>query len=552
MTGVVALADEYWDYFRSSAQLWNIDRGDVEQIEYWENLSAAGVTNRIDQLNNFAKRVGRLSSDGLSEREHALVAAVQFSAGATAATLPFERDLALVAGPFNFATFVAALVPGYSLVTTAHGDGYITKLRAMPAFVDGWIDGLRQGASVGRAATARGVAAALESFESLLRTELVDDPLASQPPPSDVSPAEVADWRNSVLAAIRDAARPAIARLCEFLRDEILPVGRADDRAGICSMVGGDEAYESLLWAATSTDLTSGAVHQLGLEQLALLDDEYRLLGPGACGVADPSKLRDRLRTDPALRYTSADEIIADALATLARSEAAAPQWFTRLPNARCNAVALNAGPLAYYTGPSPDGSRPGAFFYNVGDPSAWTRYQLEATTFHEAIPGHHLQLALAQEAGLHPVLGELEVASYGEGWGLYAERLADEMSLYSSPLQRVGMLTLDSLRAARLVVDTGLHAMGWTREQAINFMVAHTSHDRRNVEAEVDRYIATPGQATSYMVGRLEIQRLRRHAEQQLGERFKIGDFHNVVLGNGMTPLNQLARTIEAWLQRS
>ena len=113
-------------------------------------------------------------------------------------------------------------------------------------------------------------------------------------------------------------------------------------------------------------------------------------------------------------------------------------------------------------------------------------------------------------------------------------------------------MLTLDSLRAARLVVDTGLHAMGWTREQAINFMVAHTSHDRRNVEAEVDRYIATPGQATSYMVGRLEIQRLRRHAEQQLGERFKIGDFHNVVLGNGMTPLNQLARTIEAWLQRS
>ncbi len=176
---------------------------------------------------------------------------------------------------------------------------------------------------------------------------------------------------------------------------------------------------------------------------------------------------------------------------------------------------------------------------------------QLEVTTFHESIPGHHLQLALAQELDLHPVVGELEVACYGEGWGLYAERLADEMALYSSPLQRLGMLTLDSLRAARLVVDTGLHAMGWTRDEAITFLADHTAQARSNAEAEVDRYIADPGQATSYMIGRLEIQRFRRRAEARLGDRFSVREFHDVVLGNGMTPLGELGRSIDVWVDR-
>ena len=179
-----------------------------------------------------------------------------------------------------------------------------------------------------------------------------------------------------------------------------------------------------------------------------------------------------------------------------------------------------------------------------------WTRFSLEATTFHESVPGHHVQLALAQELGLHPILGELEVTSYSEGWGLYAERLADEMALYSGPLQRVGMLTLDSLRAARLVVDTGLHAFGWTRDEAITFLVSNTSLVHSNAGREVDRYIADPAQATSYMIGRLEIERLRTHATARLGHRFSLPEFHDAVLGNGMIPLTELARTIETWIE--
>ena len=552
MSDAVACADEYWEYFRGSAQLWNIDRGDVDQIENWEDLSPSGVAGRIERLGSFAARAAALTNPGTGDRDGSLLAAIEFSARATAAMLPFERDLAMVAGPFNFFTFVAVLIPGYSLVTREHGLGYIAKLRSMPSFVDGWIDGLRDGAAAGRVATARGVAAAVDAFDALLRSDVADDPLASQEPPNELSPADAAAWHADVVAAIRDAARPSLVRLRTVLYDELLPLGRSDQQPGICHLPGGEQGYADLLWASTSTDLPPQAVHELGLQQLALLDDEYRLLGASTFGIDDPIRLRERLRTDSSLRYTSTDEIIADARAAVARAEVEVPRWFARLPRSACNVVAASNGPMAYYTGPSPDGNRPGTYYVNAANPATWARYQLEVTTFHEAVPGHHLQLALAQEADLHPVVGELEVTSFGEGWGLYAERLADEIGLYSSPLQRVGMLTLDSLRAARLVVDTGLHALGWSRDTAIDFLLTQTALDRVNAASEIDRYVATPGQATSYMIGRLEIQRLRARAQQRLGSRFSVARFHDIVLGSGMTPLHQLARSIDVWLDQS
>ena len=236
-------------------------------------------------------------------------------------------------------------------------------------------------------------------------------------------------------------------------------------------------------------------------------------------------------------------------MAALRRAEAAAPGWFNRMPRARCRAVPTNAGSMAYYTAPSPDGARDGTFFFKVSDPQSWMRYQLEVTTFHESVPGHHLQLALAQELNLHPVLGELEVTSYSEGWGLYAERLADEMGLYRSDLERIGMLATDSLRAARLVVDTGLHARGWSRQTAIDFLMDHTPLERSNAESEIDRYIAVPGQATSYMVGRLEIERLRSLAQHHQPQRFTPSAFHEIILNSGMSPLDDLAQRVDEWI---
>jgi uncharacterized protein (DUF885 family) len=549
VTDAMSLADEYWDYYRATAQFTNIDRGDVEQIASWEDFSPGGVTERIRRLGEFAERAEQIPPSKLTDRERTTMAALSFSARSTAVLLPIERDLSYVAGPYNIVTILAVMVPGYALTSTEHGAGYVAKLHSLPQFVDGWIEGLRDGVADGRVATSRGLSSTIDQLDALLATSLEDDPLVSQVPPSESSPAEADSWRAEVRTAVDDSVRPALTVFRSFLHDELLPSGRPDERAGICHLPNGSSTYQALLRAATSTDLTADQIHQLGLDQLSKLDVEYHQLGPSAVGLDDPLHIRDRLRTDTSLRYATASEIVIDATASLGRAVAAAPQWFNRLPRSDCTAAAVNTGPAAYYTPPSPDGVRGGRFFFNTATPSMWTAFSLQVTTFHESVPGHHLQLALALEFDLHPILRELFVPSYGEGWALYSERLADEMGLYASPLQRLGMLAADSLRAARLVVDTGLHAFGWTREAAVDFLVGRSALQRTAAEAEIDRYIAMPGQATSYMIGRLEIERLRRHAETSLGEFFSIAAFHDVVLGSGMTPLPELTRAVNRWI---
>ncbi len=545
---VFTLADEYWAFHRSTAQLWNIDRGDVEQVEHWEDLSRDGVSERTKRLEAFARRGDSLLAvDG--KREQTLAAAVAFSARSMMATLPYARDLTLVAGAVNLATFLTVMAPGYALTSADDGRRFINKMRGVPLFIEQLIDGLRGGVEDGRCASARGVQRAIREIDDILATRPADDARARQDAPSELSSARASAWRTELIAAIDRDVRPALATYRAALRDEVLPHSGSDDRPGVCHLPGGAADYQKLLWAATSTRLTPQEVHEIGHHQLALLDDEYALLGGHALAISEPIAVRARLRDDPQLRYRAAEEIIADATAALARADAASSSWFARLPRATCTSVAVTGGPLAYYTAPSPDGARPGMCYFNVGDPTLWTRASLEATMFHESVPGHHLQLALAQELDLHPVVGELEVESFGEGWGLYAERLADEMGLYSGPLQRLGMLTLDSLRAARLVVDTGLHAFGWTRARAIEFLSGTTSLRHAAVEAEIDRYIAAPGQATSYMIGRLEIERIRRAASSRLGGRFSLSDFHDTVLGNGMMPLSQLERIVDSWV---
>jgi uncharacterized protein (DUF885 family) len=216
---------------------------------------------------------------------------------------------------------------------------------------------------------------------------------------------------------------------------------------------------------------------------------------------------------------------------------------------ADCVVAETPSGPTAFYFRPATDGSRPGMFFVNTADPTRWGKFEIESMAYHEGIPGHHLQLAIAQELeGIPEFRKHAFISAYGEGWGLYTERLADEMGLYSSALERMGMLSADSMRAGRLVVDTGLHAKGWSRQQAIDYFRANSPMSVGTIEGEVDRYIGMPGQACSYMIGRLEIQRMRREAEASMGTRFDIKGFHDTVLGSGLVPLGTLDRMIKEW----
>jgi uncharacterized protein (DUF885 family) len=256
------------------------------------------------------------------------------------------------------------------------------------------------------------------------------------------------------------------------------------------------------------------------------------------------------LRDDPALHHTSGADIVAASKTALAKAAAAMGDWFGILPQAQCEVEEVQSGAIAYYFPPAKDGSRPGVFFMNTSDPTGWGRYQIEATSYHEGIPGHHLQLAISTELTNVPEFRKRAfIAAYGEGWGLYSERLADEMGIYSTPLDRIGMLEADSMRACRLVVDTGMHALGWSRQKAIDYMTENSPMRVSQIVPEIDRYAVTPGQALAYMIGRLEIQRIRREAEAALGDAFDIKAFHDTVLGSGLMPLPVLDRVVKDWV---
>jgi uncharacterized protein (DUF885 family) len=346
-------------------------------------------------------------------------------------------------------------------------------------------------------------------------------------------------------------------RLLGCLRDDLLPVARPDDQVGIRFVAGGDEGYLAAVRRHTTTSLTPEQIHQIGLDCLDALREEWAELGGRVLGTSDLPAILARLREDPALRFTDTAQIVRTVTGALARAEAVRDQWFPRYEIPDCvieeiDPVEAGNAALAYYRPPAAGGLRPGAHCVLTAQPGQRFVYEYEALAFHESTPGHHLQIASAQTQPLpaYRRFLDAEVCGYVEGWGLYCERLADEMGLYTSDLQRLGMLSFDALRACRLVVDTGMHYYGWPRAQAADFMWRHTATTRANVANEIDRYIGWPGQALAYMTGRREIQRLRGLAERDLGPRFDIRAFHGTLLSNGAVPFGVLEQLVTRWME--
>ncbi|HYB06581.1 MAG TPA: DUF885 domain-containing protein, partial [Nitrososphaerales archaeon] len=343
-------------------------------------------------------------------------------------------------------------------------------------------------------------------------------------------------------------------RYLEFLKSQLLPVARPQEKPGIMHIAGGAEAYVKLIRVHTSLSLTPEEVHQTGLREVARINREMEELGGRVFGINRLKDILKRLRMDPSLYFSSRDEVAAKAESALARANAAIPKWFGRLPKTPCEVVTMEEheekhSTIAYYRPPATDGSRPGRYYINTSEPETRPRYEAEALAYHESVPGHHLQIAIAQELeGIPEFRKNSGVTAFVEGWGLYAERLAEEMGLYSSDLDRIGILSYDAWRACRLVVDTGMHAMGWTREQAISFMLDNTALARNNIINEVDRYITWPGQALAYKTGQLEMIGLRRDAEARLGKRFDVRKFHDALLGNGAVPLQALRQILGSY----
>ena len=443
---------------------------------------------------------------------------------------------------------VLAVLPMLPLDTDDRRRDQLTRLAAMPTLLEQSAQRLRDGASAGLTPTSRGVRAAIAQIDTVLD----DASLGGLRRALDEVDNDFTSAQDRVLDEV---VVPAVRRFREFLERESLPAGRPDERPGLSWLPGGDEMYRKMIRVSTSTDRTAEDLHATGLAIIAALNDEYAEIGARIWGTSDVAEVQERLRSDPALRFANGEEILAAAHEAVTRAEAAAPGWFGLVPRTPCaiepvpEALAEGSPPAYYFTG-ALDGSRVGTYFVNTTKPADRFRHLAEAVAFHEAVPGHHFQLTIVQELEgnhlVHSVFGDVATA---EGWGLYAERLADEMGLYSSDLTRLGMLSTDAWRAARLVVDTGLHAFGWTRQTAIDWMASHVPMSHVEVESEVDRYIAVPGQALSYMVGRLELEANRQRAAERLGDRFDVRAFHDVVLRSGPVPLPALSAAIDRWL---
>jgi uncharacterized protein (DUF885 family) len=434
---------------------------------------------------------------------------------------------------------------------------FLARVEAMGPYLAQHVANLARGHSADLSSSVDAVKKVEVQLLELLKQPDAEWALVTQPPAGYAKAGAGDAERQAFAAALADrvarVVRPGMERLLAFVLDVARPAARPQDRAGVCNLPGGRQIYDMTLRIHTSLPLTAQAIHDTGLAEVARINEETRELGARVLGTDDLATIQTRLRTDPALHFSTREEVEAKAVEALRRAEAAVPQWFGRLPKAPCVVTRIEAheekfSTIAYYRQPATDGSRPGTYYINTYAPDTRPRYEAEALAFHEAVPGHHTQIAIAQElTGLPEFRKHTGPTAYVEGWALYTERLCNEMGLYTGDLDRIGMLSFDSWRACRLVVDTGLHALAWSRQRAIDYMLANSSLAANNIENEVDRYITWPGQATAYKTGQLEILRLRAEARARLGSAFDIKRFHDVVLESGAVGLTTLGELVRA-----
>lgn len=444
-------------------------------------------------------------------------------------------------------------VPAMTVTDGESAERYIERLSGIAGVLAAIGDRYAAEAGRGRVPTELGVTHSIAQLDGYLALGLEGDVLLGVAR----NGADAATIERAT-AIVEREIRPAMSALSDRLRAEFLPIGRPNDRVGVKFIPGGEEGYVASVARHTTTALSPAEIHQIGLDELTEMRAEWSEIGQGAIGESDFTVIAERMRADTSLRFETSGQIIAVAQGALDRANAVRDQYFPKYDIPDCvieeiNPIEAEHTAMAYYRPPAVDGSRPGAHCLLATDPTSRFRFEYEPLAFHESVPGHHMQLSAAQLLDIprYRRYLDVEACSFNEGWGLYSEQFADEIGLYSDDISRLGMLSFRALRACRLVIDTGIHHFGWSREQSIQFMWDNTATTLSHARNEVDRYIAWPGQALAYMIGRREILRLREQAKRQLGSNFSIIDFHGTVLGSGAVPLTVLGENIARWQSR-
>ncbi len=408
------------------------------------------------------------------------------------------------------------------------------------------VDILREGMENNYLAANSNVAAVLRQIDALIGTPTAESPLFDPAKRSDD-----ADFSDKYRAILDGDVRAAMIEYRNFLVNEY--EGR--DEVGVAANPNGQLCYRASVRYHSSLQTTPEDIHRMGLSEMSRIQTEMHRIASESFGTDDLRSLLELLRTDPQYTFETEEAVLEYVHAAVARGKAEVGNWFGDVPEAP---LTIRPSPAyeqdsggGFYSAGSADGSQPAIYQVGTYNPHEISKAGVEATAFHESYPGHHLQHIVAKSNhDLHPILRFMYVSGMAEGWALYTEKLADEMGLYSSDLDRLGMLSNEAYRAARLVIDPGLHVMGWTRKEAIEYMLEHTASGYVGSASEIDRYIAVPGQATSYLLGSLEIQRLRRQAEEALGDAFDIKVFHDTIIANGGVSLPMLRESVDEWIE--
>ncbi|HXF56203.1 MAG TPA: DUF885 domain-containing protein [Actinomycetota bacterium] len=537
-------ADRYWEQLLELDPLLATEVGDERFDDRLPDPTDEGVERERRVHEAALEELGRLEEDGLPEDLRTALAVGRAIAEQALDRIRFRMDrLHAVSHLWGPAGLLGDLASVQRADTPERLERYLRRLSALPGYLEAVGRVALDGARLGQTAPALVVDRAIAQVERLLATPPEASPGVQPVPETD------ARGRQRVVEVLREAVWPAYEGYLEVLRD-YRPHAR--ETVGLSALPDGEAMYAALVRAYTTLPLAPEEVHRLGQEDLAGIQEERRALAR-ALGGEDPDRVMAEHRASGRDTARTREELLERARRQVRRSWEAAPRFFGRLPRANCEVRPVEAFreedmPGAYYVPPTHDGSRPGVYYVNTSHLDARPLHQLAATTYHEANPGHHFQLSIEVEFSDRPPLrrfgGFLSGTAFIEGWGLYSERLADEMGLFEDDCERMGMLEAQAWRAARLVVDTGLHAFGWDRERAVATLEG-AGVPRKDAEVEVDRYIAAPGQALAYKVGQLHILKLRRAAEERAGPSFSLRAFHDRLLALGSLPLPVLEREL-------
>ncbi len=495
-----------------------------------------------------ARKLDRSQLDAQDQLSYDLFIAARERSLAAAAFTAFDPQP--ISGWDGLHLRLPRLVAQMPFATEADYRAYLARMKALPAHVDGLVEQLRAGMRAGWTVPKAAIAPVPDALR-LLRENIATGPLNA---PFGRIPASIdSDTRDELVdRGITVLANAAVAlyRLEDFLRSDYLPAAR--DTVGASSLPGGAAWYAFLLRSATTTGLAPSDVHAIGLREVARIRGQMAALVPRTGFRGTLPQFLVFARTDPRLFFSEPDALLGRYRKALARAQARLPKVVATVPEAGIAVKPMIQDgawqPVAYYEAGSE--ARTAALVVNITQLAARPMWQVDSVALHEAVPGHHLQVARAQALGLPAFRRHGWYDAFGEGWATYAEGLGPQLGFFDDPFSRFGQLNEEMLRAARLVVDTGIHAMGWSRRQAIDYLNAHTANPPADNEAEVDRYIAQPAQALGYKIGQLRIAALRDRARAVLGTRFDLRRFHDAVLGNGALPLDVLQRQVERWIQ--